>query len=205
MISIIDYGFGNVRSLQNSLSYLGYDSVVTSDKEVISKSEKLFLPGVGAFGDAMNSLRKCDLIDLLNNEVLVKGKPIFGICLGMQLMAKSSLEHGNHDGLGWIDSEIIRIPNSTNLKIPHVGWNEIVIEESDPVFFGLPKNSLDFYFVHSFYMKCNVRNDISSTVKYGAELTSSIRKENIVATQFHPEKSQDNGLKLLENWLSEKC
>ncbi len=202
MLAIIDYGYGNVRSLQNSLTYIGYDSIITSDPEQIKDAKKLLLPGVGAFRDAINALHKTDLVGLLNEEVLEKKKPVLGICLGMQLMAKKSYEHGEFSGLGWFDSEVVKIETNENLKVPHVGWNNIVSKNSEWLFSGIPENGSDFYFVHSYYMKCRNIIDISSVTNYGLDLTASVCKENITATQFHPEKSQDNGLKLLENWLN---
>lgn len=201
MIAIIDYGMGNVRSLANAVEFTGHDAVITSDTQVIGDSRKIILPGVGAFGDAMSALRSRGLDEILYREVMEKKKPMLGICLGLQLLGKSSEEHGYHEGLGWIDADVVRFNSGQTLKIPHIGWNDIEIADPDPLFAGLKENERVFYFVHSFYMKCRKESDVSACCEYGIQFAAAIRHENIVATQFHPEKSQDNGIHLLGNFL----
>jgi len=202
MIAIIDYDMGNVKSVYNAIEYIGHDSIITSDAREIDKADRIILPGVGAFGDAMNNLKKRGLVEILNKQVLEKKKPILGICLGLQLMAKSSEEHGIHRGLGWLDAEVVKFRlEKTGLKVPHVGWNNV--EVKDPILFkGLAGEQINFYFVHSFHIVCNDKKNITATCRYGIEFTSAIHKENIFATQFHPEKSQDSGLKVLENFIN---
>lgn len=201
MIAIIDYGMGNVKSLFNAVDFLGMDAVVTDDKNVIDSASHLLLPGVGAFGDAMNKLIEKDLISVLNIQVFERGKPFLGICLGMQILAKSSIEHGFNEGLGWIDSEVVRFEfEDKSKKVPHMGWNDIHILTEDPLYIQLGDNKT-FYFVHSYHMKCNDDGIITATCEYGFDFTASIQKNNILGTQFHPEKSQDNGIHLLKNFL----
>lgn len=201
MIAIIDYGMGNVRSLKNAVEYLGYDSIITSDADEISNSHKIILPGVGAFGDAMEAILSNNLDELLYKEVITNKKPMLGICLGLQLLAKTSSEHGYHEGLGWLDATVIEFPPDMGLNIPHIGWNNIHSSDSDPLFKGLKKDERDFYFVHSYCLFCNDPSMILATCTYGVTFIAAIKKENIVATQFHPEKSQDNGLHFLKNYL----
>lgn len=201
MIAIVDYGMGNVRSLCNAVEYIGYDAVVTSDSARIRDAEKIVLPGVGAFGDAIRAIHARGLDEILNREVIEKGKPMLGICLGLQLLGKSSEEHGHHEGLGWIDAKAIRFDGSTGLKVPHIGWNDIDYRDADPLFANLKENERSFYFVHSFYMECNDPSDILATCEYGTRFVAAIKHDNFLATQFHPEKSQDNGVQVLTNFL----
>lgn len=201
MIAIIDYGMGNVKSLSNAVDYLGLNAIVTDDKTKINSASHLLLPGVGAFGDAMKKLNRSDLIQILNQQVFEKGKPILGICLGMQIFARSSTEHGFNEGLGWLDAEVVRFKfNSNKIKIPHMGWNKINIIVEEPLFQHLGNNKT-FYFVHSYFMKCNNEANIAATCYYGNNFTSSVKSDNILGTQFHPEKSQDNGIQVLKNFL----
>jgi glutamine amidotransferase len=192
---------GNVRSVQNAFDSLGHDAVVTSDPSVIAEAERLVLPGVGAFGDAMENLRMRGLVDVLRQQVLEAKKPFLGICLGMQLLAKSSSEHGTHLGLGWIDAEVTRFNfPATGLKVPHMGWDEIVPHGEHPLMEGLRADQFVFYFVHSFFVVCRESRDVAASCEYGTSFTAAIEKGNIFATQFHPEKSQDNGIQLLQNF-----
>jgi glutamine amidotransferase len=202
MIAIIDYGMGNVRSLSNALEYLGQDVVVTGDSRVIESAEKIVLPGVGAFGDAISAIRERGLIVPLTRQIHELGKPMLGICLGMQLLADYSVEHGHHQGLGWIDAGIERLKPNAPLKVPHVGWNSLSFPAEDWLFKGLRPNESNFYFVHSFHMVCSNSGDCIATTDFGGDVTAVVRKKNIVAMQFHPEKSQDNGLTLLQNWVN---
>lgn len=200
-IVIIDYGMGNIKSVINALSFLGYIPILSHEHTLLNKADGYILPGVGAFGVAMQNLKKHDLITLLEKNILIYKKPILGICLGMQLLAKSSTEEGFCDGLGFIDAVVEEIPNNSNLRVPHVGWNSLTIHKQNPLFINIEQNT-NFYFDHSFHMICQNRDIVSSTTSYGIDIVASVQKENIFATQFHPEKSQSNGLKLLRNFLN---
>lgn len=202
MIAIVDYGMGNVRSLQNAFEYLGSDVIITADPKELEAAERIVLPGVGAFGDAMTAIRERQLEPVLTRQALEVKKPMLGICLGMQLFAKNSVEHGEHRGLGWIDAEIQRLDVQRPLKVPHVGWNDLHFPADDWLFKGIRPGQANFYFVHSFHMVCHQPGDRIATTDYGAPVTAVVRSGNLVAAQFHPEKSQDNGLKMLENWVA---
>ncbi len=201
-IAIVDYGMGNVRSLQNAFAYFGHDVVITADRAALESAARIVLPGVGAFGDAMTAIRTHGLQDVLTRQALEVKKPVLGICLGMQLFAKSSAEHGRHEGLGWIDADIRRLDVASPLKVPHVGWNELHFPEGDWLFKGIRPSEANFYFVHSFHMVCHEPSDLLATTDYGGVVTAVVRSGNLVAAQFHPEKSQDNGLRMLENWVA---
>lgn len=202
MIAVIDYGMGNVRSLMNAVRYVGYDAFLTRERTRIVDSKKIILPGVGSFGDAMHCLKIYGLNEILYKEIIEKGKPLLGICLGLQLLARSSIEHGYHLGLGWLDAEVVGFEPSTGLKVPHMGWSDICFSDPFPLFEGLKERERHFYFVHSFYMICKNESDVSAICKYGIEFAAAICRGNIVATQFHPEKSQDNGIQVLKNFLA---
>jgi imidazole glycerol-phosphate synthase subunit HisH len=201
MIAIIDYGMGNVRSLSNALEYLGADVMLSADPQELAEADRLLLPGVGAFGDAMAAINASGLRDTLDRLALVEKKPVLGVCLGMQLFAKWSDEHGGHAGLGWMDAEVKRIVAAPPAKVPHVGWNAVSFADDEWLFKGLPSGESDYYFVHSFHMICADPADIAGTTDHGGTVTAAVRRGNLVAAQFHPEKSQDNGLQLLTNWL----
>lgn len=200
-IVIIDYGMGNIQSIVNALIFLGYEALLSRESEILNQADCYILPGVGAFGLAMENLKKYNLIDILEENIIVKKKPILGICLGMQLLAKSSTEISFHKGLGWIDATIEELRVTEDLRVPHVGWNAVEICQELPLFKGIASNS-HFYFDHSFHMVCHDKSLLSSVTIYGESITSSIQKDNIFATQFHPEKSQTAGLKLLRNFLN---
>lgn len=200
-IAIVDYGMGNVRSLSNAFEYLGHDVLITADHAELAAAERIVLPGVGAFGDAMAAIRERGLQDVLTRIALEERKPVLGVCLGMQLFAKSSSEHGTHEGLGWIDADIRRLEVPRGFKVPHVGWNELHFPEGDWLFRGIHAAQANFYFVHSFHMVCHNPADLLATTDYGGRVTAVVRSGNLLAAQFHPEKSQDNGLKLLANWV----
>ena len=200
-IVIIDYGMGNIQSIANALSFLGYKAILSRDHAVLDQADGYILPGVGAFGVAMENLYKYDLITVLEKNVLTCKKPLLGICLGMQLLAKSSTEMGFHKGLGWVDATIEELIATPTLRVPHVGWNSIEVLQENPLFKAIPSDT-HFYFDHSFYMKCHDKTLQSSVTLYGELVTASLQKENIFATQFHPEKSQTAGLKLLRNFLN---
>ena len=201
-IAIIDYGMGNVRSLMNAFEYIGEDAAVTRDLDELAAADRLVLPGVGAFGDAMAALRATDLVAPLTRFALEERKPVLGVCLGMQLFAKRSLEHGAHEGLGWLDAEVLPLEVAPPAKVPHVGWNELAFDSGDWLFRGVPAHQTDFYFVHSFHMVCEDPADVVATTDHGGTITAVVRRDNLVAAQFHPEKSQDNGLQLLTNWMA---
>lgn len=198
MISIIDYGAGNLRSVQKAFKYLGFKAEITSNPEKIIDSEKVILPGVGAFGECMTSIKKLNLCDSIK-EVIDKGTPFLGICLGLQLLFKSSEESPDIDGLNIFDGDIIKIPQKTNLKIPHMGWNLIEYDKTCPIFKDLGEKPY-VYFVHSYYMNPTDKDIISATTSYGSVLPIALHKNNVFATQFHPEKSGDTGLKILKNF-----
>jgi len=202
MIGIVDHGMGNIMSVFNAIDALGVEARICKKCEDLRKAERIILPGVGAFGDCMKNLKEKKFIEVLEDLVLKEQRPILGICLGMQVMARKGFENGEHTGLGWIDAEVVRLtPDDASLRIPHVGWNNINYRKESPLFQGLPLSS-DFYFVHSYYMKVKNPELVDATCLYGGEVTAAIRMKNIYATQFHPEKSQEYGLKVLENFLS---
>ena len=202
MIGIVNYGVGNLLSVYNALDFIGANvEICNTPKELINK-EKIILPGVGSFKSCMSNLVDRGFYETLDKLVVNEKRPILGICLGMQLMADKSFEGGEHKGFGWIDGDVVPI-NSQNfkLKIPHVGWNSINIKSENRLLNGLPENS-DVYFVHSYHMKCKNNSNVIATCEYGDELTASICNENIYGAQFHPEKSQEYGIRILENFCS---
>jgi glutamine amidotransferase len=202
MIAVIDYGMGNLQSVCGALEHIGADAVITADPATIAASTRVVLPGVGAFGDAMINLARRGLIDTLRCEVLEKRKPFLGICLGMQLLADSSIEHGFHHGLGWIRGRVKRFEAVDGLKIPHIGWNDVQREPALPLYANLKDEHLTFYFVHSYHFVCDDPRVAVSSCEYGVPFAAALCSGNICATQFHPEKSQDNGLQLLENFVT---
>ena len=201
MIGIVDYGMGNLLSVLNAVEHLGFEAEICDEPYLLLSKERIILPGVGSFHDCMRNLSNKGFVEVLNEIVLVKKTPVLGICLGMQAMAKKSYEGGEFKGLGWFDADVVRItPNDPNLKVPQIGWNNITRKKKHPLFEGLPE-SPDLYFVHSFHMRCANPDDILAVCDYGSEVTAAVSKDNICATQFHPEKSQDHGLKILYNFL----
>ena len=201
MIGIIDYGMGNILSVKNALESLGAEVKICQNPKEIEKTEKLVLPGVGSFGDCIKNLTQKDFVNALQKSVIIKKKQILGICLGMQVMAKKSYEGGDFDGLGWFDAEVEKIkPSDSSLRIPHVGWNNLKYSKETFIFKNLPE-SFDTYFVHSYYMNCKNKEEVVATFEYGGNFTAAIQKDNIVAMQFHPEKSQDYGMTILDNFL----
>jgi len=203
MLAIIDYNMGNVRSIMNSFDLLGEEVCITDDPKKISDSDAIILPGVGAFSDGMNNLKEKNLIQVLEKEVMEKKKPYLGICLGLEFLAEKSFEGGTHEGLGWIKGEVIRIePNEPSFKIPHIGWNDTKIIKEDILLNEIQDPV--YYYLHSYYLNVDdsEKKYITSICNYGGvDITATIHKDNIFATQFHPEKSQETGLKLLKNFL----
>jgi len=201
-IAIIDYGSGNVRSVYNAIDYAGADAVITHDAREIDDASHILLPGVGAFGDAVAELEARDLPAVLHRQAFEKGKPFLGICVGMQVLAARGLEHGDHEGLGWIDAEVCRLePGPDCLKIPHMGWNGVTLKQDHPLFEGFGDDTLVFYFVHSYAVSTQDTDKILGTCSYGAPFVCALAWDNIIATQFHPEKSQDSGIEMLENFI----
>lgn len=204
MIAIIDYGMGNLRSVQKGFERVGREAVVTSDAKVILNASKVVLPGVGAFPDCMRNLREYGLIDTVHKSI-ESGKPFLGICLGLQLLFAESEEFGISKGLGIIKGRVVRFrgPAFDTLKVPHMGWNSLSIKRRPPALQDVPDGS-HVYFVHSFHVVPEDRNVIATTTDYGMEFVSSIWKDNIFATQFHPEKSQALGLSILKRFGEQK-
>jgi imidazole glycerol-phosphate synthase subunit HisH len=207
-VALIDYGSGNLRSAEKALaraaaeSHSGHEIVVTADPNVVAEAERIVLPGVGAFADCMNGLSSAPgMVAALKGEVLDRGKPFLGICVGMQLLASVGREFGEHPGLDWIGGEVVRLtPDDASLKIPHMGWNELKVLRAHPVLTGI-EDGAHAYFVHSFELRVKDPAHLLATTDYGGPVTAAIARGNIVGTQFHPEKSQAVGLRLLANFL----
>lgn len=198
MISIIDYDAGNIKSVEKALMKLGKEPVVTRDREKILASDHVILPGVGAFGDAMRKLEEYGLTDVIK-EVADRKVPLLGICLGLQLFFESSEESPGVPGLGLLKGKILRIPSKPGLKIPHIGWNSLELQHEGRLFEGTGVEPY-VYFVHSYYLKAEDDSIVKAKTFYGTEIHASVEKDNIFACQFHPEKSSDVGLKILENF-----
>ena len=203
MIAIIDYGMGNLRSVQKGFEKVGFDAVVTADPKVVLEAERVVLPGVGAFPDCMRNLEQGGFVEPLL-KVIQGGRPFLRICLGLQLLFTESEEFGVHKGLDVIPGRVIRFPegmeeNGEELKVPHMGWNQLAIHSRPPVFAGIDEGT-NVYFVHSYYVKPADQAVVAATTGYGIEFCAAIWKDNIVATQFHPEKSQEKGLRILKNF-----
>ena len=196
MIAIIDYGVGNLFSLRSSLNKIGADTVVTADPAVIANADKLILPGVGAFADAAKKLRDSGLDKVIKAEAAA-GKPIMGICLGMQMLFEKSYEYGEHEGLGLLKGSVVPMEGSipANLKIPHIGWNALKFEKESKLFKYIKEGDC-VYFVHSFYAS-GCEDSLIATAEYGKDLTAAVAKDNVMGCQFHPEKSGDVGLNIL--------
>lgn len=202
MIAIVNYGMGNLGSIKNMLSKIGYQSIITSEYKEIEKADKLILPGVGSFDTGMKNLRQHDLEDLLNNKVLIQKVPILGICLGVQLMTNKS-EEGEQSGLGWFNAETMRFNVESveeKLLLPNIGWRYVENRKESKICEGLIKDSR-FYFVHSYHLKANNSEDILMSSNYGYDFTAALEKDNILGVQFHPEKSHSYGMRLLENFV----
>ncbi len=208
-VAVVDYGSGNLRSAAKALERAGAEAgvpasvTVTSDPDAVRRADRIVLPGVGAFGDCRRGLAALDgMIEALEESVVGSGRPFLGICVGMQLMATTGREHGSHPGLGWIAGEVVAIDRADRgLKIPHMGWNELAVDGTrHPVLEGLASGT-HVYFVHGYMFRADDRSDVLAEVDYGGAVTAAVGRDNMIGTQFHPEKSQRAGLRLLANFL----
>ena len=199
MIAIIDYDAGNVKSVEKALQLLGQEAVLTRDKELLLKADKVILPGVGAFGNAMEKLHQYGLVDVIH-QIVEKGTPFLGICLGLQLMFESSEESPGVKGLGLLKGRIVRIPEESGLKVPHIGWNDLSFPKESRLFQGL-KGGEYVYFVHSYYLQAEDEIDVAATTEYGVHIHAAVEHGHIFACQFHPEKSASVGLQIIKNFV----
>lgn len=199
MIAIIDYDAGNIKSVQKAFEYVGEDVLLTRDASKILSADKVVLPGVGSFGDAMQKLNEYDLVGVIN-EVIDKGTPFLGICLGMQLLFERSEESPGVSGLGILKGEIVKIPDEEGYKIPHIGWNSLTLKDDASLFDGTEGEPY-VYFVHSYYLKADDRDVVAATCDYTTTMDVSVEKDNIFGCQFHPEKSSDLGIEIIKNFL----
>ena len=200
MIAILDYDAGNIKSVEKAMLLLGQDVTVTRERERILKADKVILPGVGAFGDAMGKIRQYGLYEVIH-EVVEQGTPFLGICLGLQLLFERSEESPGVEGLGILKGEILRLPDTPGLKIPHMGWNSLEFRNNGRLFEGLPQESY-VYFVHSYYLQAADEGIVTAAAEYGTQIHASVEQNNIFACQFHPEKSSDVGIRILKNFIS---
>jgi glutamine amidotransferase len=198
MITVVDYGMGNLRSVAKALEKVGLDVKVSSNPSDIKNAKGIVVPGVGAFGDAIHNLERFGLLEEVIKSIK-EGKPYLGICLGLQILFEYGYEFGEHQGLGILKGKVIRFENKDDFKVPHMGWNQVWIKQGNGLFSGIKEGEY-FYFVHSFYAVPYEKEDIASTTDYSVEFCSAVEKNNVWAVQFHPEKSQKAGLKLLENF-----
>lgn len=198
MIAIIDYDAGNIRSVEKAMAKLGQEVWITRDRERIMNADKVILPGVGSFGDAMAHLREYNLVEVIK-DVVAEKKPFLGICLGLQLLYESSEETPGVEGLGILKGKILRIPEQKDLKIPHMGWNSLHLQNDGRLFRGIEQNPY-VYFVHSYYLKAGEEETVKATTEYSVNIHASVEKDNVFACQFHPEKSGDLGLQILKNF-----
>ena len=200
MVAIIDYDAGNIRSVEKAVRYLGKEVTMTSEPEEILAADRVILPGVGAFGDAMKRLHAMGLVEVIR-QVADRGTPFLGICLGLQLLFEKSEESPGVAGLGLLRGEILRLPELPGLKVPHIGWNSLKYPNPGRLFRGIPEDSY-VYFVHSYYLKAQDEGIVTATTEYGTLVHASVESGNLFACQFHPEKSSETGLTILENFLS---
>jgi glutamine amidotransferase len=199
MIALIDYEAGNIKSVENALKFLGQEAVLTRDRDRIWKAEKVILPGVGAFGDAMDRIRDYDLEDVIHS-VTDRGTPFLGICLGLQLLFEESEESPGARGLGILPGRIIRIPEGEGRKVPQIGWNDLTYPKKGRLFEDVPEGSY-VYFVHSYYLHADDRDIVAAQTQYGVTIDASVEKDNVFACQFHPEKSERVGMQILRNFV----
>lgn len=198
MIAIIDYGAGNIQSVSKALAHIGCEAFITRDKDKILKADGAVLPGVGSFGDTMDTMTEYGIKDTVI-EYAKSGKPFLGICLGLQLLFPKSEESPEAEGLGIFDGSITKIPSGEGLKIPHIGWNSLDIKKNDGLFKGIGKNPY-VYFVHSYFLNASDKSIVSAQTEYGVTIDAAVEQRNVYATQFHPEKSGETGLKILRNF-----
>ena len=198
MIAIIDYDAGNIKSVEKAMHLLGQEVVVTRDRESILKADKVILPGVGSFGQAMENLHRYELVPVIR-DMIEDGKPFLGICLGLQLLFESSEESPGAEGLGILKGKILKIPSSPGLKIPHMGWNSLQLQNNGRLFRNIPQDTY-VYFVHSYYLQAQEPEIVKAVTGYGTEIHASVEKDNVFACQFHPEKSGKYGLEILKNF-----
>lgn len=199
MIAIIDYDAGNIKSVEKAMLSLGEKAVITRDREEILSADKVILPGVGAFGDAMRKIRSYGLEEVIR-EVVAKGTPFLGICLGLQLLFESSEESAGVEGLGILKGKIVRIPDARGLKVPHIGWNSLKFPNKGRLYDGIAEEAY-VYFVHSYYLQAEEADIVTATTEYGTLIHASVEKNNVFACQFHPEKSSDVGIHILKNFV----
>lgn len=199
MIAIIDYDAGNIKSVEKALLKLGQEVIVTRDVNVLLDADKVILPGVGAFGDAMEKLRNYGLEEVIH-QIVAKGTPFLGICLGLQLLFDESEEAPGVSGLGILEGKIIKIPDDNGLKVPQIGWNSLHIEKEEKLFAGMQEGAY-VYFVHSYYLQAKDEAIVSASTEYGVKIHAAVQKDNVYACQFHPEKSSDVGLQILKNFV----
>lgn len=200
MIAVIDYGAGNLMSVKKALDFIGAENEITMDRDKIKNASHIILPGVGSFGDAMASMEERGLVDTVKDSAM-SGKPFLGICLGLQLLFEESEESPEAKGLALLRGRISSIPRDLGLKVPHIGWNSVSVRQNNGIFKDIPDESY-FYFVHSYYLNGADENDVAGTAGYGVDIQCAVQHGNLCATQFHPEKSGEIGLKLLKNFLS---
>ena len=200
MVAIIDYDAGNIKSVEKAIDYLGEEAVITRDRDTILGADRVILPGVGAFGDAMEKLRTYEL-DKVIQEVVAKNTPFLGICLGLQLLFESSEESEGVEGLGILKGKVVRLPEESDLKIPHIGWNSLKYPNPGRLFTGIAEDSY-VYFVHSYYLQAKDPSIVTATTEYGTLIHASVEQGNVFACQFHPEKSSEVGMQILKNFLT---
>ena len=200
MLAIIDYDAGNIKSVEKALHYLGEEAVITRDRDTILGADRVILPGVGAFGDAMEKLRTYEL-DKVIQEVVAQNTPFLGICLGLQLLFESSEESEGVEGLGILKGKVVRLPEESDLKIPHIGWNSLKYPNPGRLFTGIAEDSY-VYFVHSYYLQAKDPSIVTATTEYGTLIHASVEQGNVFACQFHPEKSSEVGMQILKNFLT---
>ena len=200
MIAIIDYDAGNIKSVEKAFQALGEEIIITRDKDILLNADGVILPGVGAFGDAMEKLKEYQLIDTIY-EIVKKNIPFLGICLGLQLMFESSEETPGVEGLGILKGKIVRIPDGEGIKVPHIGWNNLTYPNLGRLFKGIPENSF-VYFVHSYYLQAEDSSIVKAATEYGVNIHASVEQGNVFACQLHPEKSSSVGMQILQNFIN---
>jgi glutamine amidotransferase len=203
VLTVIDYGMGNLRSVMNAFASLGQPAFIAREPEDLKRAEMIVLPGVGAFGDGMRNLRAGGWVQALEEEVREKGKPFLGLCVGMQVLATTGTEHGTHEGLGWVRGVSRRIPcdSDSSLRVPHIGWNDVRFLKKQGLYSGFKEEAQSFYFVHSYVLEPEDPSVISGLCTYGGEFAASLEVDNIYATQYHPEKSHRAGLGVLKTFV----